>query len=161
MSGGSVVAMASRKSKFLLHPEATVRSLLVKSAVLFLMALGGCHLIDQTDFRPKPAAPPPAPPPVPDPETRTALVTIDFAKANPDYTAALAAVIHTVESRRPGVLYDVVAVGGDANTALAARTHAEEVMIAIEADGVIPARVQLGLRIDPGRKIPQVRVYLR
>jgi len=34
-------------------------------------------------------------------------------------------------------------------------------MIAIEAAGVIPARVQLGLRIDPGRKIPQVRVYLR
>jgi hypothetical protein len=59
------------------------------------------------------------------------------------------------------VLYDVVAVAGDAAGVLAARTHAEEVMIAIEADGVIPARVQLGLRIDPGRKIPQVRVYLR
>lgn len=161
MSGGSDVAMASQKSKSLSHSEATVRTLLVKTAVVALFALGGCHLIDQTDFRPKPPAPPPAPPPVPDPEKRTALVTIDFAKANPDYTAALTTVIHTVESRRPGVLYDVVAVAGDANTVLAARTHAEEVMIAIEAAGVIPARVQLGLRIDPGRKIPQVRVYLR
>jgi hypothetical protein len=138
-----------------------VRSLLVKSAVLFLIALSGCHLLDQTDFRPKPPAPPPALPPVPDPETRTALVTIDFAKARPDYAAALATAIHAVESQRPGVLYDVVAVAGDANAALATRTHAEEVMIAIEAAGVIPARVQLGLRIDPGRKIPQVRVYLR
>ena len=128
---------------------------------LFPLALTGCHLIDQTDFRPKPTAPPPAPPPVPDPETRAALVTIDYAKANPDYTAALTAAIRAAESRRPGVLYDVVAVAGDTNAALAARAHAAEVMIAVEADGVIPARVQLGLRIDPGRKIPQVRVYLR
>jgi hypothetical protein len=141
--------------------EATVRIPLLSMAVVVLAALTGCHLVDQTDFRPKPPAPPPAPPPVPDPETRAPLVTIDYAKANPDYTTALTAAIHAVESKRPGVLYDVVAVAGDSNAALAARPHAAEVMIAIEADGVIPARVQLGLRIDPGRKIPQVRVYLR
>jgi len=120
----------------------------------------GCHLLDQTDFRPKPPTPP-ALPAVPDPETRTPLVTIDYGKANPDYAAALATAIHAAEARRPGVLYDVVAVAGDANAALAARAHAAEVLIAIENDGVIPARIQLGLRIDPGRKIPQVRVYLR
>jgi len=129
-------------------------------AAWLAVALTGCHLLDQSDFRPKPPTPP-ALPPVPDPETRTPLVTIDYGKANPDYTAALAAAIHAAEARRPGVLYDVVGVAGDANGALAARPHAEEVLIAIENDGVIPARIQLGLRIDPGRKIPQVRVYLR
>jgi hypothetical protein len=125
-----------------------------------LLVLPGCHLIDQRDFQPKHTAPPP-PPPVPDPETRAALVTIDFNKPNPDYAAALATAIHVVETQRPGTLYDVVAVTGDAGSVLAARPAAEEVMIAIEANGVTPARIQLGLRIDPGRRIPQVRVYLR
>jgi hypothetical protein len=137
-------------------------SRLAISLVLALStALTGCHLLDQSDFRPKPAAPPPPPPPVPDPEQRTALVTIDFAKANPDYAAALATAIHAAETQRPGVLYDVVWVAGDNAAALAGRSHAAEVMVAIEADGVIPARIQLGLRVDPGRKVPQVRVYLR
>jgi hypothetical protein len=141
--------------------EATLRTSFLSMAVLVLVTLTGCHLIDQTDFRPKPPAPPPAPPPVPDPETRAPLVTIDYAKTNTDYLTALTAAVRAVESRRPGVLYDVVAVAGDANAVLATRSHAAEVMVAIEADGVIPARVQLGLRIDPGRKISQVRVYLR
>lgn len=125
------------------------------------LSLSACHLLDQTDFQPKPPAPPAGPPPVPDPETRTALVTIDYAKANPDYRTALAAAIQAAESRRPGVLYDVVAVVPDAAGAVAGRTRAADVMIAIEANGVIPARIQLGLKLEPGRKIPQVRVYLR
>jgi hypothetical protein len=124
------------------------------------LVLAGCHLLDQTDFQPKPPVRP-ALPPVPEPETRTALVTIDFAKANPDYAAALTQAIHTVEASRPGVLYDVVAVVGDAGDAAAGRSRAADVMTAIEAAGVNPARVQLGLKLEPGRKIPQVRVYLR
>ena len=59
------------------------------------------------------------------------------------------------------MLYDVVAVVPDAAGAVAGRTRAADVMIAIEANGVIPARIQLGLKLEPGRKIPQVRVYLR
>jgi hypothetical protein len=34
-------------------------------------------------------------------------------------------------------------------------------MTAIEAAGVNPARIQLGLTVNPAQKIPQVRVYLR
>jgi hypothetical protein len=130
-------------------------------ALLLPVLLTGCHLIDQTDFKPKPAAPPPGPPPVPDPETRTALVTIDYAKDNPDYTAALTEAVHAVETRRPGALYDVIAVMGDAGGAQTGGTRAAEVMTSIESLGVIPARIQLGVKIYPGRKIPQVRVYLR
>jgi hypothetical protein len=142
------------------HPEAAVRTSLLRVAVPLLLALSGCHLLDQTDFAPKPPAKP-APPPVPNPETRAALVTIDFAKADPDYRAALATAIQAAETKRPGVLYDVVAVVPDAAGAEAGRARAAEVMTAIEADGVIPPRIQLGLALDPGRKIPQVRVYLR
>jgi hypothetical protein len=137
-----------------------VRISLPRLAVPLLLALTGCHLLDQTDFEPK-LAPKPPPPPVPSPEPRAALVTIDFAKANPDYRAALATVIQTVETRRPGVLYDVVAVVPDAASAAAGQARAAEVMTAIEADGVIAPRIQLGVTLDPGRKIPQVRVYLR
>jgi len=142
------------------HPEAAVRITLLRIAVPLLLALSGCHLLDQTDFEPKLRAKP-APPPAPNPETRTALVTIDFAKADPEYRAALATVIQAVETKRPGVLYDVVAVVPDSAGAAAGETRAAEVMTAIEADGVIPPRIQLGVALDPGRKIPQVRVYLR
>jgi hypothetical protein len=142
------------------HPDTTVRITRHLTAIPLLLVLGGCHLLDQRDFQPKPVAKP-APPPVPDPETRTALVTIDYAKANPDYHTALAAAVHAVETRRPNSLYDVVAVVADAAGAVAGRTHAADVMIEIEAEGVIPARIQLGVRLDPGRKVPQVRVYLR
>ncbi len=127
------------------------------------LLLGGCHLIDQTDFRPKVAVSnlPPPPPPVPEPETRTALVTIDYVKDNPDFRTALTNAIKVVEARRPGVLYDVVATIATAADAPAARVRAADAMTAVEAAGVIPARIQLGLRLIPGQKPPQVRVYLR
>jgi len=159
------VEPVSRRDGFIrvtLHPhlEAAVRMSSLRIAVALLLGLSGCHLIDQTDFQPKPLVAPLLPP-LPETETRPALVTIDYSKANPDYTSALAAAVHAVETRRPGSLYDVVAVVADAAGAEAGRTHAAEVMTAIEADGVIPARIQLGLKLEPGRKIPQVRVYLR
>jgi hypothetical protein len=137
-----------------------VRTISRRLAVTSILSLTGCHLLDQSDFRPKPVATPPIPP-VPEPETRTPLVTIDYVKANPDYTSTLATVVQAVEARRPGSLYDVVAVVADATGATTGRARAEDVMTAIEADGIIPARIQLGLRLDPGRKVQQVRVYLR
>ncbi len=142
------------------NDNATISGRRLAVALPLLLALSGCHLLDQTDFEPKRPAPP-ALPPVPDPETRTPLVTIDYTKPNPDYATALTAAIHTVEARRPGSLYDVVAVVGDYASAPIGRLRAADVMTTIEAAGVIPARVQLGLKLDLGRKIPQVRVYLR
>jgi hypothetical protein len=142
------------------HPESTVRISLRSVAVPLLLALSGCHLLDQTDFQPKRPLKP-VPPPVPNPETRAALVTIDYAKADPDYRVSLSTAIKAAETKRPGVLYDVVAVVSDAAGAVAGRARAAEVMTAIEADGVIPPRIQLGLMLEPGRKVPQVRVYLR
>jgi hypothetical protein len=125
-----------------------------------MVVLSGCHLLDQTDFQPKRPAPPVVPP-VPDPETRAALLTIDFARPDTDYRSAVAAAIHVVEARRPGVLYDVVGVVQDIAGVPDGRARAAEVMTAIEAAGVNPARIQLGVTLDTARKIPQVRVYLR
>jgi hypothetical protein len=149
-------------------PGANVRNLsrrltsrgILACSIPLALALSGCHLIDQTDIMKQPPAPAPAPP-MPDPETRAALVTIDYTKPNTEYAASLATVVQAVETRRPGSLYDVVAVIGDAAGADTARARAEDVMTTIEADGVIPARIQLGLKIEPGRRIPQVRVFLR
>ena len=142
------------------YPDAAVRTSLLNIAVAWLLALSGCHLLDQTDF--EPVRPPPhVPPPVPSPETRAALVTIEFARADTEYRAALTNAIRVVETRRAGVLYDVVAVVADASGAAAGQARAAEAMTVIEAAGVIPARIQLGVMLEPGRKIPQVRVYLR
>ncbi len=138
-----------------------MRAFPLSFSVCLLLALPACHLLDQTDFDPKPPPRPPGPPPVPNPETRAALITIEYAKANPDYAITLGATIKAVEAQRPGLLYDVVAVVADASGAPAARARAADVMTVIEAQGVIPARIQLGLRLDAGAKIPQVRVYLR
>lgn len=132
------------------------RSLLAAAA---LLSLAGCHLLDQTDFDPpRPAR---AARPIPNPETRTALITIEYAKANPDYRAVLIQTIRTVESKRPGVLYDVVSVIGAASESVTGRGRAADVMTAIETAGVNPARIQLGVAIEPGRKPQQIRVYLR
>lgn len=128
--------------------------------LLAMLALSGCHLIDQTDFRGAPPVPS-APPPVPEPDQRTALLTIAYTKADPDYAAALAGVVAAVEQRRPGALYDVISVVGSPAEAVLGQNRAADVMTAIEAHGVIPARVQLGQRIEPGAKVQQVRVYLR
>jgi hypothetical protein len=130
------------------------------TALFLALALSACHLLDQTDFYPKPVGKP-APPPIPDPEIRQALVTIEYAKPNPDYAAALTQAIKTVEAARPGALYDVVGVTADTSTNELARARAAEVMTTIEAAGVIPARIQLGLKLEPSRKVQQVRVYLR
>lgn len=129
-------------------------------SLMLSLGLTGCHLIDQTDIdgkKPEAAAPRPAP----DPETRPALVTIEYTTATPEYRAALTSAVRAAESRRPGLLYDVVAVAGTASDAPLARTRAAEAMTVIETQGVPPARIQLGLRLEPGRKVQQVRVYLR
>jgi len=142
------------------HPEAAVRISLPRTAVPLLLALSGCHLLDQTDFEPK-RPPPRVAPPVPDPETRAALLTIAFAKPTTEYRTAVGDAIRIVEARRPGVLYDVVARVPDIAGVAAGQARAAEVMTAIEAAGVNPARIQLGVTLDPANKIPQVRVYLR
>ena len=46
-------------------------------------------------------------------------------------------------------------------TSMYGRMRAADVMTAIQAQGVLPQRIQLGLRLDPGRGVPLVRVYVR
>ena len=128
--------------------------------VLAVALLPGCdHLLDQTDFKPKPPVVAVRVPP--NPEPRPALITINYDKPNPEFRDTLAGVIRTVEARRPGILYDVVGVAGGQADSAEARLRAADVMTAIEANGVLPTRIQLGLTLESGRKTQQVRIYLR
>jgi hypothetical protein len=132
---------------------------------VLLVALTGCHLIDQNTFAPapeaRPEAAPAAPPPAPRIDTRTPLVTIDFTQPNPSYHDLLALAVHAAQSRDRDVQFDVVSVAGTIDAASAGQPNAVAVMRAILADGVPALRVHLGLRADPDLAGTQVRVYVR
>jgi hypothetical protein len=124
------------------------------------LALAGCKLVDQTTFAPSPEAPPATPAP-PSADPRIPLLTIGYDTPNPNYQDVLRYAVRAAETRAPGVEYDVYAMlpaGGDAAQA---QNSAVEVMRAILADGVPPARVHLGLRTEAASAARQVRVYVR
>ena len=134
--------------------------------------LSACKLIDQNTFAPSPEAPPKTtPPPAPPPnlaDKRIPLVTIGFAKPNPDYKNLLAYAVHEAEARRPDVAFDVVSVvpaSGDtvAQSLDASRgaTDAGQIMQAMMGLGVPDTRIHLGARAEPGLTERQVRVYIR
>jgi hypothetical protein len=124
------------------------------------LALAGCKLFDQTTFAPSPEDSPAAPAPL-KADPRTPLLTVGYDTPNPNYQDVLRYAVRAAETRAPGVQYDVYAVlpaGGDAAQA---QSSAVEVMRAILAQGVPPARVHLGLRTEPAGTARQVRVYVR
>jgi hypothetical protein len=132
---------------------------------MLLVVLTGCHLIDQKTFAPSPEAKPPAPPGAPPPppriDPRSALVTIDYTTANPDYRDLLSLAVRAAQARDHAVQFDVVSVAKTIDAASAAQDHAVEVMRAILTEKVAASRVHLGLRVDPTLTNPQVRVYVR
>ena len=137
--------------------------------LLFVLALAGCRLIDQTTFGAAPEAPEPAQiaalPPV---QNRIALLSIRYATPDPNYADALRTAVGIAEERRPGTQYDVVAVVPvERDPALAARDlgqgrqDAATVMRAMMALGVPDTRIALGARTDPESTVREVRVYVR
>ena len=72
------------------------------------LALAGCKLVDQTTFAPSPEAKT-AKPAGPKADTRTPLITIDYAEPNPNYQDLLRYAVREAETRAPGVEYDVSA----------------------------------------------------
>lgn len=126
--------------------------------------LAGCKMIDQTLFRPDPepgeeAAPPPGPA-TPRPAGAASVLTIRYDTADPTYQDALAQAVRAVEQRRPGAIYDVIAVSTAAETAQAAK-DAGAVMATMKGLGVPNNRLNLGARIDPAMTVREVRLYLR
>lgn len=147
-------------------PGSYRRRILVRgSAFLALGLLAGCDLIGQNTFapapEPKPAAAAQAAATAPSFESRRALVTVDEIAPASDFRPLLRYAVHAAEARDRGVQFDVVAVLPDLSAAEQGQRDAGEVMRAIMADGVPPARVHLGLRAEPGLAHRQVRVYVR
>lgn len=138
-------------------------------ALLALVALAGCKLVDQTTFAGAPAAPDPAElARVAMPVGRPALLTIRYGNPVPDYTGALDAAIAAAERVRPGIAYDVVAaIPPERDPALeverlaAAGRNAAEVMQRMMALGVPALRIRLGAVSDPAIAMREVRVYIR
>ena len=133
---------------------------------VLLVALTGCHLIDQKTFAPSPdakpavaATPTPVTPERIDP--RSALLVIDYAHPDPAYRDLLGLAVHAAMARDPAVQFDVVSVGATIDAASAGQDHAVDVMKAVLAEHVAASRVHLGLRADPGLPAAQVRVYVR
>ncbi len=146
------------------------RLLLPLAALTFApMTLAGCKLIDQTTFAPAAETPSAADiaalPPI---ESRAALLTIRYATAAPDYAASLREAVRLAEARRPGTVYDVVAVVPvsqdpalvDRNLAQT-RADAAGVMRSMMALGIPDSRIRLGARTDPAITVREIRVYVR
>jgi glucose/arabinose dehydrogenase len=133
------------------------------SVILALLTFTGCTLIDQRTFAPSPEAKAQTPaeqPKVPvDP--RTALVTIDYTVASPDYAELLHYAVHAAEARDADVQYDVISVLKDTSDVAAGQERATGVMRAIMRDQVPAERIHLALRTDPSLTANQVRVYVR
>lgn len=140
-----------------------------RAALLAVIALAGCKLIDQTTFGAAPEAPEAARiaelAPV---QNRVALLSIRYATPDPNFTGPLRVAVSAAEQRRPGTLYDVVAiVPAERDPVLLmrdlnqGRQDAANVMRGIMTLGVPDTRIALGARTDPAAKVREVRVYVR
>ncbi len=135
--------------------------------LLSLLLLSGCALVDQRTFNPQ-AGLPAKPPPVPGPPPILPLVTVDFARPNPDYAASLRQAVLDAVARKPTVQFDVVtvvpAIGTTAEQATAATgltPDAREVARFISREGVDDERIHLLARADAGVATRQVQVFVR
>lgn len=131
---------------------------------LLLMLEAGCTLVDQRTFNPQAGAKPviaatgpaPAPP----------LVTVDYARPNPEYAAALHQAVAEAVARKPDVEFDVVTVVPNTGTPaqqVAAATgltpNARDVARAINNDGVDDDRIHL-LAQAQGVTSRQIQVFV-
>ncbi len=142
-------------------------------ALLGLLALAGCKLVDQTTFAPAPAAAPtaaasPRATPVTKINVRAPLLTVGPDTPVSGYRPLLSFAVRTAERRDRNVRFDVTAVA-PAHLAPARQTaetdaaeaQATQVMRAIVQAGVPPDRILLHVVLDPATTRHAVRVYVR
>ena len=127
-------------------------------------ALGGCTLMDQRTFDPAAGQPAKIIQP-PGPAAPTALVVIDFAKPNPDYTEALDQAVESALARKPDVRFEVATVvpatGTAADQAGAAESltpDARQVARDIAEAGVSDESIELTARSSPQATSRQLQV---
>jgi hypothetical protein len=98
----------------------------------------------------------------------TAVVTIRFARNNPDYQKPLYDALTQALQAQPTASFSVVGVSPVRGSAAAAQTaqnttrrHAQDVMHMMTEMGVPPARMALSAITDPSVNASEVRVFLR
>jgi len=133
-----------------------------RAALVALLLLAGCKLVDQTTFNPeagkRPTIPPLPAPVKPVANDPAALITIRFP-ATADPAADVAKAVAAARARKADVVFDVVEVtasGGGGSVGADADTVAR----LITAQSVPPGRVHLLVRPDPAASGREVRVYV-
>lgn len=121
--------------------------------LLFVLALGGCALIDQNTFfspLPAPVATIPTPKPTLLPAGPTPLVTIRLPVPPESYAEPLQRAVWAALARKPSVAFEVVLavprtadLARDLNRTTASLPEAQAVMGTIIAAGVSPDRIRL------------------
>ena len=133
-------------------------------ALLALVALAGCTIVDQRTFaRWAPAGPvEPARAGLP----ALPVITIRFDQALDQ--KAIAEAVELAMARKPSTVFDVVApvpagesAAAQAEAVRQGREDTERVATAIAAAGAARDHIELGLRADPGTPQREVRVYAR
>jgi hypothetical protein len=96
------------------------------------------------------------------------LAVIRFDDLDADYRPALAEAVQAAVDRKADVEFDVLTPipttapqAEQDRFATQGEADAQEVATALAADGVLPDRVHIGFRGDPGSPPREVRVYVR
>jgi hypothetical protein len=133
--------------------------------VAALLLLAGCKLVDQRTFEPTPTAPTAASLKRPD-LPRLPLLTISFAIPDADWQPSVHEAVHTAEDHKPGVRFAVVtpvptSASREVQDTFTKQGRDDATMVAeeIEASGVPPERITIGLRGDSGSPARQVQIY--
>jgi len=125
-----------------------------------LLAAGGCRMIDQRTFAPRPVPPDAAALATP------VLPAVPDARLRPDdpasgWRGALAATLRDHPEARFAVMTPVTALPNPLRPAADSATGAKTVAAALQAAGVAPARVALGYVGTPGPAPREVWLYVR
>jgi len=137
---------------------------LIRRLLILLSALPGCTLVDQNTVNPAAGAVPVIPPapiaaaapavqPGPPP-----LLTLQPGQPAQD---AVRRAVAAARSRKPDVIFDVVAIVPNDDQTAVSSAEAGSVARAITAQGVPPGRVHLFARPEAGLAGREVRVYVR
>lgn len=133
-----------------------------------VLAMSGCHLVDQRDFNANAGRPPKPPAGKPGPSLGPqALLRIAYDTPDPDYAPALAQAVQRALTLKPGVLFTVqtlvpLSATPDAQQAALSEAAAtgREIDEAIVTDGADQGQVELAIKADPSVHVKEVRIYV-
>ena len=147
-----------------MHPRRLRPALVL---LLPLLGAGGCSLVDQRTFAPRPTGPAEAA------LSRSLLPAAPAARLRPadpalDWRATLDAVVQQAMMRDPGAQFEVMAPIPTAQSravqdrfAREGLADAQTVAAALRADGIAQGQISLGYVGDAGKPAREVRLYVR